>query len=69
MSSLPVSMLCTVFHDISLISRPVITVQGVFLDKIQTEILRVFLLAIHRHLYLLTVLPTIGFLGLEISTA
>jgi hypothetical protein len=25
--------------------------EGVFLEKIQTEILRVFLIAIHRHLY------------------
>jgi hypothetical protein len=39
--------------------------EGVFLDKIQTEILRVFLLAIHRHLYLLIVLPTFSFLGLR----
>ncbi len=30
---------CTVFPE------------GIFLDKIQTEILRVFLLAIHRHLH------------------
>jgi hypothetical protein len=29
---------------------PPLSSEGVFLNKIQTEILRVFLLAIHRHL-------------------
>ena len=40
-----------------------------FLEEIQTEVLRVFLLAIHRHLYKQIVLPSFSFLGLEISTA
>jgi hypothetical protein len=40
-----------------------------FLEEIQTEVLRVFLLAIHRHLYYRIVLPSFSFLGLEISTA
>ncbi len=40
-----------------------------FLEEIQTEVLRVFLLAIHRHLYLQILLPSFSFLGLEISTA
>jgi hypothetical protein len=60
--------LCGVSLSLCSVSLSLCT-EGVFLDKIQTEILRVFLLAIHRHLYLLTVLPTISFLGLEISTA
>jgi hypothetical protein len=40
-----------------------------FLEEIQTEVLRVFLLAIHRHLYKQIVIPSFSFLGLEISTA
>jgi hypothetical protein len=40
-----------------------------FLEEIHTEVLRVFLLAIHRHLYKQIVLPSFSFLGLEISTA
>jgi hypothetical protein len=40
-----------------------------FLEEIQTEVVRVFLLAIHRHLYTRIVLPTFCFFGLEISTS
>jgi hypothetical protein len=42
-----------------------------FLEEIQTEVLRVFLLAIRRHLYLRFVLPSphLLFFGLEISTS
>jgi hypothetical protein len=41
-----------------------------FLEEIQTEVLRVFLLAIHRHLYILTdCTPHLLFFGLEISTS
>ncbi len=37
-----------------------------FLDVIRTKILRLFLHAIHSHLYKQILLPTFGFLGLEI---
>ncbi len=40
-----------------------------FLEEIQTEVLRVFLLAIHRHLYERTVLPTLWFLDLRFLQA
>ncbi len=41
-----------------------------FLEEIQTEVLRVFLLAIHRHLYILAdCTPHLLFFGLEISTS
>jgi hypothetical protein len=40
-----------------------------FLEEIQTEVLRVFLLAIHRHLCILTDCTPHLFFGLEISTS
>jgi hypothetical protein len=40
-----------------------------FLEEIQTEVLRVFLLAIHRHLYLQIVLSTFCFLDLRFLQA
>ncbi len=42
---------------------------GVFLDVVGTKILRILLRAIYSHLHQLILLPPLGFLGLEISTA
>jgi hypothetical protein len=40
-----------------------------FLEEIQTEVLRVFLLAIRRHSLLTDCTPHLLFFGLEISTS
>jgi hypothetical protein len=51
------------------VNKPPQKTEVEFLEEIQTEVLRVFLLAIHRHLYKEILLPSFNFLGLEISTA
>jgi hypothetical protein len=60
------SIQCTVDRDLL---RKVTLPEVEFLEEIQTEVLRVFLLAIHRHLYQLIVLPIFCFLDLRFLQA